>query len=497
MSQHPSVALNPNPIVQALGKPQAEFTRADLVRFVRDQGIGMLTLRYVAGDGRLKALNFVINSEEHLERVLTMGERVDGSSLFGFVGATSSDLYVVPRLRSAFLDPFTERPTLSLLCSFYDVQGKPLDSAPEQVLRKAQAALQEATGATMEALGELEYYLIGAADELYPVVEQQGYHEAQPFSKWDEVRQEALALIAATGGQVKYGHAEVGNILDGDRQMVQQEIEFLPVPVEEAADQLVIAKWILREVAHRRGLLVTFAPKIMAGQAGSGMHVHLRLVRDGVNLLTGSDGLSDVARRAIAGLLDAAPALTAFGNTVPTSFLRLVPHQEAPTSICWGERNRSALVRVPLGWSGTDDQMFRDANPLEAPVDQSVVDAQTVELRSGDGSAHIHLYLAAMACALRHGLQDPDALASAERLHITGDASQAAGLGQLPDSCRAAADALIAGRQVLEADGVFPAGMIDAQAQMLRAFDDEGLRERLLQDPEATARLVERHLHCG
>ena len=110
-----AISLNPNKLVRALGKPAAEFTKLDIIRFIEQNDIRMLNFRYVAGDGRLKKLNFVINSRTHLDRVLSMGERVDGSSLFSFVSADSSDLYVVPRYRTAFVNPFTEVPTLDFL----------------------------------------------------------------------------------------------------------------------------------------------------------------------------------------------------------------------------------------------------------------------------------------------------------------------------------------------------------------------------------------------
>ena len=148
-----SLALSPNPLVQVLGKPAEAFTRADIIRFVTEQSIPMLNLRYVGGDGRLKELNFAIQSVAHLDRILTMGERVDGSSLFDVVDATSSDLYVVPQLRTAFLNPFTALPTLDIMCGFYDVEGNPLASAPQQILRKAQEALEAETVQEVRALG--------------------------------------------------------------------------------------------------------------------------------------------------------------------------------------------------------------------------------------------------------------------------------------------------------------------------------------------------------
>jgi len=233
---------------------------------------------------------------------------------------------VVPRLPPAFLNPFSELPTLDIMCGFYDVEGNPLASSPQQILRKAQQALEDETGCRLEALGELEYYLFSPVEELFPVEPQRGYHEAGPFSKWEAVRVESLAHLTRMGCSVKYAHAEVGNFIADGLQMVQQEIEFLPTDVTRAADEMTLAKWVVRKVAHAHGIEVSFSPKIVVGQAGSGMHFHTRLMRDGVNQFSQGAGLTDVARRVVGGYLSHAASLTAFGNPVPTSFLRLVPH---------------------------------------------------------------------------------------------------------------------------------------------------------------------------
>ena len=492
-----SISLNPNPLVRALGKPAEEFTRADIARFIADEGITMLNLRYVGGDGRLKELNFAIQSAAHLDRVLTMGERVDGSSLFGVVEATSSDLYVVPQLRTAHLNPFAALPALDIMCGFYDVEGSPLASAPQQVLCRAQEALEAETGCRLEALGELEYYLFSPADALFPVEEQRGYHEAAPFSKWSQIRTEALWHLARMGCAVKYAHAEVGNFVTEGRQAVQQEIEFLPTDVTRAADQMVLAKWVVREVACSHGIEVSFSPKIAVGQAGSGMHFHTRLMKGGVNRLSDGAGLTDAARRLIGGYLSHAASLTAFGNTVPVSFLRLVPHQEAPTAICWGDRNRSVLVRVPLGWQGLDDRMFRDANPGAEPVGALPDDSQTVELRSPDGSAAVHLLLAGMTVAARIGLSDPDMAGYADERYVSGDASRVDGLDQLPASCAQAAARLLAQREDYEALGVFPPALIDSWAAGLLALGDADLREEIADTRVQVEDLVTRYFHVG
>ena len=189
------ISLNPNELVQYLKKPSREFTREDLVRFIEAKGIKSLNFRYVAEDGKLKALNFVPHSREHLETILYSGERVDGSSLFSFVEASSSDLYVVPRYRTAFLNPFTDSPTLEVLCSFYDSSGKPLESSPEYILRKAHARFRDKTGYTIKALGELEYYVRSQSEDLYPLVDQKGYHQSKPFAKFEELRVDRKSVV--------------------------------------------------------------------------------------------------------------------------------------------------------------------------------------------------------------------------------------------------------------------------------------------------------------
>ena len=150
------LALNPNKLAAYLGKPADEFKKEDIVRYIKENEIRMINFMYPAGDGRLKTLNFVINNEAYLDAILSCGERVDGSSLFSFIEAGSSDLYVVPRFRTAFLDPFAELPTISMLCSFFNKDGEPLESSPEHTLRKACKAFNDVTGMEFQAMGELE-----------------------------------------------------------------------------------------------------------------------------------------------------------------------------------------------------------------------------------------------------------------------------------------------------------------------------------------------------
>ena len=150
------IAMNPNRLVQYLQKPAAEFTRADIIRYCEENQIEFVNFHYCGWDGKLKTLNFVIHSLEHLENILTAGERVDGSSLFPFIEAGKSDLYVVQKYKTAFRNPFTETPTLDILCSFYNRDGEPFESSPEHILHKAHEVFKKTTGLHMETMGELE-----------------------------------------------------------------------------------------------------------------------------------------------------------------------------------------------------------------------------------------------------------------------------------------------------------------------------------------------------
>ena len=493
--------VNTNRIAQFLGKPAEEFTRQDLIKFIEANNIQMLNFRYVGGDGRLKTLNFLISSKAQLEGLLSTGERVDGSSLLPYIDAASSDIYVIPRYKTAYVNPFSPIPTVDILCSYYTKEGVPLPSSAENIIRRAQAALKDSTGLTLEAMGELEYYVISQRQELYPDTAQKGYHESAPFSKWEGLRCEAMQVIAQAGGKIKYSHSEVGNIHEEECDMAQHEVEFLPAPIEDAADQLVVAKWMLRMVGYKHGVTVSWAPKLSVGHAGNGLHVHTRLVKGGKNMMVEGGRLSDITKKVIAGYLTLAPSLTAFGNTVPASYLRLVPHQEAPTNICWGQANRSVLVRAPLGWLSVPN-MARDANPQERGGYTEVEDKQTVEFRCPDGSSDINFLLAGLAVAARYGLEMEGALELANKLYVdvnvfSPDQSELRDkLPQLPSSCWESAESLSRQRDVYQKDGVFHPSVIEEVLRKLRSYNDRNLREKLNANEDEVRKLLAEYLHC-
>ena len=500
MNEH--ISLNPNPVVQYLNKPANELTKADLIKFIEDNDIEMINFRYIGSDGRLKTLNFIIGGSDHLDNILTAGERVDGSSLLPFVEAGSSDLYVIPRYKTAFVNPFSEIPALDILCSYYDRNGNPLSGAPENILKKAHQSFKDITGFEFEAMGELEYYIISEDDGLFKADDQKGYHESSPFSKWGSFRTEAMKLIAESGGMIKYGHSEVGNFTKDGMVYEQNEIEFLPTCVEDAADQLVKAKWIVRTLAAQYGVTVTFSPKITVGKAGSGLHIHTRIMKDGKNMMIENGKLSDTAKTAIAGYMELAPSITAFGNLNPTSYFRLVPHQEAPTNICWGDRNRSVLVRVPLGWT-TPVNMIHKSNPLESSDIVDFSNKQTVEVRSPDGSADIYLLLAGITVAARHGFEMKKPLDVAKKTYVDinifddENKKKQQELAQLPTSCVESAQRLEEQRELYTRYDVFPDSVINLLHNMLSNMNDAGLIAKIQDDEDKVMELVNNYFHCG
>jgi glutamine synthetase len=272
------------------------------------------------------------------------------------------------------------------------------------------------------------------------------------------------------------------------------EIEMFPTPIDEAADNVVLARWLIRNIAYRHGCVVTFAPKIEEGIAGNGLHFHVEVLENGRNVMADDDGvLTTRARKLIGGLCEYAGSLTAFGNTVPAAYLRLVPGQEAPTRICWSDMNRSAMIRVPLAWSKVSDLSLK-VNPQQRTRFQRSGNRQAVELRSPDGSALVHLLLAGIAMAVDWGMTSPESLDLAEKLYVAGDIFRnpalAKDLPSLPGSCVESSRILLGKRGLYERNDVFPPGVIEYIAALLAAEDDEELN-RYLSDLTADTRELE------
>lgn len=485
-----------NPLSLLLDKSPKNFTRENFIKIIFERRIERITFHYVGIDGKLKELKIPVGNRIQIDRILADGERVDGSSLFkGMVDTTLSDLYVVPVYKSAFLNPFDQQ-SLDFICRYLDPDGKRTPFAPDNILHRANKIFENNTGTQLHALGELEFFLLSDPSiNIYPAQRQRGYQSSGPFIKSGEILNEMVKIITQLTGAVKYAHSEVGFIqsvrsdieeLRGKRAE-QLEIEFLPTSIEDAADNLILGRWIIRNVAYRHGCVATFTPKLEEGIAGNGLHIHLELLKNRKNLMINKNGdLSNEAKKLIGGLCKYADSLTAFGNTVSSAYLRLVPNQEAPTRICWSDLNRSAMIRVPLGWS----KISNLSKTLNKQQKNSFIDPegrQTVELRSPDGSAVVHLLLAGITLAAKWGLTSSESLELSKKLYIKGnifsDNELISKLPALPGSCVESAKILLKKRELYEHEAIFVPAIIDYIANLLLKENDADMNAHLIDLP--------------
>ena len=449
-----------NKLEQWLGKPAAEWTVEDLLLLCREREIRMISLMHVGGDGWLKALDFVPRDESHFRNVISGGERADGSSLFGNSGIQvgASDILLRPRIESAFLDPFAEFPVLVLLCSHFNRSGDPLPESPDTIVQRAAAHLKSTARVDLYAHAEVEYYLGKRRDEtdIYGD-DDRGYHATSPFVFGEALRRDALMILAEMGVPIKYGHAEVGYVESGSQNDLvweQHEIELALQPLPQAANSVVLTQWVLRNLAQRRGYQCSFAPVLVKGHAGSGMHFHFSpLVKNDFLAPIEDDAqLSDAARWLIGGLVRHGGMLMAFGNRADSSLLRLAQAKESPSSVTWGRYNRKALVRVPI--------VARDEHGRQ-------VAPQTIEFRLADGSTHPHLLLAGIAQAMIAAKNMTDLEDWIQRTTTNGGKSKMT-TPPLPRTLPEIAGRLKNERAVLESGDVFPPRMLDHFIEILQ-----------------------------
>jgi glutamine synthetase len=397
---------------------------------------------------------------------------------------------------------------LDFICRFLDKDGNRASFAPDNVLHKANTHFSRHTGLELFALGELEFFLIYENDpNIFPIKKQMGYHESAPFRKSGRILDEMIRYISRITGAVKYSHSEVGFIdnISSEQDEIrgksaeQLEVEFMPKPAEEMADYLVLARWIIRNVAFHHGCVATFAPKLELGVAGNGLHFHLQLRKAGKNIMTNQEGsLSQSALRLIGGLCHNAPSLTAFGNMVASSYLRLIPHFEAPTQIFWSDLNRNALIRVPLAWNSAHHLADR-INPVSPSSKKRIPESrQTVEFRSPDGSAMVHLLMAGITLATDWAFGDDESLALADNLYFEegqiSDENLSEDIPVLPSSCGESARILISNRAFYEREGIFTPEMIDYIA---RTLEEENIEVHSLSGYVDMRKLMHKYLHVG
>lgn len=451
-----------NRVQRLVGKDPGSWTIEDLVSLAIDQRVRTVSLMHVGGDGWLKTLDFVPRDESHLHDILEAGERADGSSLFAGLGieAGASDIVLHPRLHTAFFDPFAPHPTLCFLCGHLGRDGKPLPQSPDTILRAADRRLRKEMDLELLALGEVEYFLGKRAEEsdIYGA-DDRGYHATSPFVFGEALRRRAMAVLGDMRVAVKYGHSEVGYIgavEPDDLIWEQHEIEMSLRPLPDAAECVLLAQWVLRNLAHDAGMRCSFDPVLREGHAGSGMHFHFSPTRDGEHLgdIDENGAGRDEARWLIGGLASMGGALMAWGNRSPQSFTRLRGGKETPTAITWGRYNRHALIRVPTRATSPDG---RYTTP------------PTIEFRLPDGSVHPYLLLAGVAQAMMHGRGIANLEELLRRTRASEDTVDAPGI---PASNTEVASQLEAAQAPLAAGGVFPTGLLSTTIDELRACTD-------------------------
>ena len=414
-----------------------------------------------------------VPAERFTPSLCEKGVGVDGSSVTGFRKVKSGDMVIIPDLNSHFLHPFTDRPTLCVLGDLLDVGAKEGFSRDARfVARKAAAALARVRkGEHSLWLPELEFYLFdsvevygrpghsgyrilsreaGAADGDPRVPEndnrRRGYHAACPEDRFENLRADMCATLAGMGIPVKYHHHEVG-------PAGQVEIELNFMPLVKAGDSVALSKWAIRNLADRNGLVATFMPKPLYGEAGSGMHFHQFLAKGSLSSFydpTGKAPLSKVGLHYVGGLLEHGKALCAIANPSTNSYKRLIPGFEAPVRLAYSVGNRTAAIRVP-GYANTPENV-------------------RVEYRPPDATCNVYLTLAAMLMAGLDGIRrklDPGKPLSRDLFHLPPAELEA--IPALPGTLNWALDALERDHDFLLEGGVFTEDLLDAWVTLKRA----------------------------
>lgn len=342
----------------------------ELQSFVEEKGILIVDFKIVTLTGRWNHLSIPVTRLN--EKVFTEGIGFDGSS-YGYASIESSDMVFIPDLSTAFVDPYCAIPTLSMIANIYELHNgtNRFQGDPRFVAEKAMEYLKENKIADDFIVGpEFEFYVFDhisyevknnhqevTIDSMeapwnsnskennqgYKTPFQKGYHAALPYDITNDLRSEMCLELEEMGVPVKYHHHEVG-------AAGQLEIEVELGSLLKMADATLMAKYIIKNTSIMHGKTATFMPKPLFGEAGSGMHVHMMLTKEGKNLFfdeKGYSGLSQEALYFIGGILKHSPSLLAFTNPSTNSYKRLVPGFEAPVSICFATANRSSVIRIP------------------------------------------------------------------------------------------------------------------------------------------------------
>jgi glutamine synthetase len=403
----------------------------------------------------------------------------DGSSIRGWQGISESDMLLMPQADTAILDPFTETPTLSILCEILDpITREPYNKDPRRVSRRAEAYLRSTNIADTSYFGpESEFFIFdsvaydmqvnGARSEVdsteghwnsgkpglgYTVRPKEGYFPPSPSDSLNDIRTEMVLILERLGIPCEFHHNEVAT---GG----QCEIDMRFGTRTRMADQVMTNKYVVKNVAYRHGKTATFMPKPLFGDNGSGMHCHQSLWKEGATLMadpSGYAGLSQLARNYVGGLLAHAPALLAFCAPTTNTYRRLEPGYEAPVNLVYSQRNRSACIRIPMY--------------SQSPK------AKRIEFRCPDPMAHPDRAFSAMLMAGLDGIErglDPGAPADFDLFEESHGE-----IAQVPGSLGETLDALEADHAFLTKGGVFSEELIHTWIDYKRENEVDVVRLR-------------------
>ncbi|MGH9993204.1 MAG: type I glutamate--ammonia ligase, partial [Nitrososphaera sp.] len=433
---------------------------------IKNEGVEMVDLRFCDLPGLMQ--HFTMAPEELTEKGFEEGYGFDGSSIRGFQEIHESDMLLIPDPSSAFIDPFRTAKTLTLLCFVKDpVTEEYYSRDPRFIARKAEEHLLSTGVASTSYWGpEAEFYIFDSVrfdqnqhsgyyyidsvegvwnsgrleeggNKGYKPRYKEGYFPVPPMDHFQDLRSEMVLNMRKVGIDVEVHHHEVGTA-------GQAEIDMGFGPLLRMADNLMLYKYVTKNTALRHGKTVTFMPKPIFEDNGSGMHVHQSLWADEEPLFWGEGygNISDLARHYIGGLLAHAPALLALVAPTTNSYRRLVPGFEAPVNLVYSKRNRSACVRIPVYHKSPK--------------------AKRVEFRCPDPSCNPYLAFSAMLMAgldgIKQNIEPPDPID-----HDLYDLppEDAARVAQVPGSLDEALAALEEDHDFLLAGGVFTPDIID------------------------------------
>ncbi len=320
------------------------MTKDEILKKVEEENVQFIRLQFTDILGVMKNISI---TADQLEKALDGELMFDGSSIEGFVRIEESDMYLKPDPNTFLILPWINNnkgKTARLICDIFDPDNVPFDGSPRYALQKALAEAKE-MGYTMFVGPEPEFFMFQLDENGLPTLktnDKASYFDLPPVDKGEDARRDMVETLQSIGFDIEAAHHEVAP--------GQHEIDFKYMEALKAADSIVTFRIVVRTVAQNHGMHATFMPKPIYGIAGSGMHLHISLFKDGKNAFydeTKKDGLSSLCWHFIAGILKHARAISAVTCPTVNSYKRLVPGYEAPVYIAWSYRNRSPLIRIP------------------------------------------------------------------------------------------------------------------------------------------------------